>query len=326
MTPGGTSPGLQRGRVPRRSRSLRPPSRPASQEPLTPRDAPSNPPAATSRFGRAVQWPGWVKLAAMATIVGTLGASGAAIGALWFTGQSLRATNSQIGLAQQTAVTDRFRLATQQLASDNLSVRISGIYLLERLANDSPADHPTVYAVLAAFVRTQSGLHLCGILPHPEPNLIEPRADVQTALTIIGRRDLAHDSIARRLDLRRTCLLGADLVGADLVIVDLANADLTNAQLTVADISNANLTAAGLRHADLRHANLLHAHLDGANLTNANLAEANLTNTRLARADLTGADLRHADLTGADLTDTVLTGVVYDNATQWPSGFTPPPR
>ncbi|MFE3105220.1 pentapeptide repeat-containing protein [Nocardia tengchongensis] len=250
----------------------------------------------------------------MATIVGTLGASGAAIGALWFTGQSLRATNSQISLAQQTAVTDRFRLATDQLASDNLSVRISGIYLLERLANDSPADDPTVYAVLAAFVRTQSGLQQCGILPHPEPNPVEPRTDIQTALTVIGRRDPTHDDNDRWIDLRRTCLVGADLISTHLVNINLANADLTNAKLTIADLSITDLT--GFRHADLLLANLSHAHLTGADLTDA----------RLARADLTGADLRHADLTGADLRDTVLAGVVYDDATQWPSGFTPPPR
>ncbi|MFR9769659.1 hypothetical protein [Nocardia sp. SC052] len=54
-------------------------------------------------------------------------------GALWFTAQSLRATNNQYSLSQQTAVTDRFRLAAEQLASDKIDVRLSGVYLLARL-------------------------------------------------------------------------------------------------------------------------------------------------------------------------------------------------
>ncbi|MGW1743846.1 pentapeptide repeat-containing protein [Nocardia sp. NPDC001965] len=67
----------------------------------------------------------------MATTVATIGASGAAVAALWFSGQSLRATNEQHTLSQQTAVTDRFRLAAEQLASDQINVRLSGIYLFE---------------------------------------------------------------------------------------------------------------------------------------------------------------------------------------------------
>ncbi|MEV0297923.1 hypothetical protein [Nocardia sp. NPDC050710] len=97
----------------------------------------------------------------MVTTVGTLGAAGAAVGALWFTGQSLRTTNA---LSQQTAVTDRFRLAAEQVASDRINVRLAGVYLLERLAKDFPADHPTVFAVLAAFLRTQTTMSQCETL------------------------------------------------------------------------------------------------------------------------------------------------------------------
>ena len=46
--------------------------------------------------------------------------------------------------------------AIEQLGSDKLDVRIGGIYALERIALDSAKDHPTVMAVLTAFIREHS--------------------------------------------------------------------------------------------------------------------------------------------------------------------------
>jgi len=53
-------------------------------------------------------------------------------------------------------VTDRYTKAIEQLGSDKRDVRIGGIYALERVARDSPRDHPTVIEVLAAFIREHS--------------------------------------------------------------------------------------------------------------------------------------------------------------------------
>lgn len=87
-----------------------PPDPPAPPE----NDPPA--PGQSSRWGRVFHWSGWTKVAAMATTVATLGA-----------------TNNQYSLSQQTAVTDRFRLAAEQLSSDKIDVRLSGVYLLARL-------------------------------------------------------------------------------------------------------------------------------------------------------------------------------------------------
>jgi hypothetical protein len=92
-------------------------------------------------------------------------------------------------------VTDRYTKAIEQLGHEKLDVRIGGIYALERIARDSPRDHPTVMAVLAAFIREHSREQW----PLPEPGtktVSRPttRPDVQAALTVIGRRDVTHDS------------------------------------------------------------------------------------------------------------------------------------
>ena len=53
-------------------------------------------------------------------------------------------------------MTERYTKAIEQLGEDKLDVRLGGIYSLERVARDSPRDHPTVMEVLTAFIRVQS--------------------------------------------------------------------------------------------------------------------------------------------------------------------------
>ena len=85
-------------------------------------------------------------------------------------------------------MTDRYTKAIEQLGSDKLDVRIGGVYALERIARDSARDHPTVMEVLAAFIREHS--RDSGHCLSPAPTCRNGRrADVQAAVTVIGRRD-----------------------------------------------------------------------------------------------------------------------------------------
>jgi hypothetical protein len=168
----------------------------------------------------------------------TFGAGLFAAGALIFTARNF-------SLSREGQVTDRYTKAIEQLGSDKLDVRIGGIYALERIARDSPRDHPTVMAVLAAFIRE----HSRELWPLPEPGTKTvsrrtTRPDVQAALTVIGRRDVTHDR--ERLSLRRAVLVRATLRGANLTHVNLTYADLTHTNLTGADLTDADLTDADL--------------------------------------------------------------------------------
>ena len=263
----------------------------------------------------------------------TLAAGVFVAGALWFTAQNFR-------LSRQGQVTDRYTKAIEQTGSEKLDVRIGAIYALERIARDSASDHPTVMEVLAAFIREHSHE------PWPPPPATDApgsngigsttRADVQAALTVIGRRNRQRDKGS--IDLRAANLIERNLVKAELADADLQRADLTRAMLINADLTNAhlfganlggailtgadltvaNLTGAILTGADLTYANLTRAHgaseilsaADGtlgvfaaADLTDANLTEANLGGAFLANADLTGANLTRAKLNGAYLRD-----------------------
>jgi hypothetical protein len=93
----------------------------------------------------------------------TLGAGVLVAGALLFTARNFT-------LSREGQVTDRYTKAIEQLGSEKLDVRIGGIYALERVARDSPRDHPTVMEVLAAFVRE----HCLKQRPPAEPGAEQP--------------------------------------------------------------------------------------------------------------------------------------------------------
>ncbi|WP_162185768.1 pentapeptide repeat-containing protein [Lentzea aerocolonigenes] len=256
-----------------------------------------------------------------------------AVGALVFTGLSLNATRQQVAVAEQSQVTDRYTKAVEQLdrgGDDHLQVRLGAIYGLERLAQDSPRDQPTIIEVLSAFIRTSSPvpiiptpqackgealdstnqplgpcreLHLCPEKP--------PSSDIQAALTVLGRRNAAYDNHTP-VDLRGTCLRRAQLHGANLsgarldwtnlLFADLSGADLTGATLSHTYLGDSNLTHADLSRVDLTRALLFAASLSDATLVGANLTHAELGYAKLQRANLTRADLRGADLTTAGST------------------------
>lgn len=228
-----------------------------------------------------------------------------AIGALIFTGLSLNASRQQNEVTAQGQYTDRFTKAVEQLdraGPDHLQARLGAIYALERLARDSPRDQPTIIEVLSAFVRTTSAQ------PPPEDPSEEPEvpddeyvveapqtfcpdqnvtADVQAALTVLGRRDTAHDNNAR-IDLSLTCLYGARLDNANFRGADLSRTQLWRAELNGADFSEALMPDAALVNSSLKHANLNGAVLLRAELHSADLTNADLRDTDLAMANLHG--------------------------------------
>src|SRR4028118_2289012 len=72
--------------------------------------------------------------------------------------QNAIAATKNAELAEQGQITERFTKAIDQLGSDNISIRLGGIYALERIAKDSERDHWTIMEVLSAFVRENAPL------------------------------------------------------------------------------------------------------------------------------------------------------------------------
>ncbi|MCA8878463.1 MAG: pentapeptide repeat-containing protein, partial [Rhodobacteraceae bacterium] len=107
-----------------------------------------------------------------------------------------------------------------------------------------------------------------------------PRTDIQTALTVLGRRDAVQIAVERnatrpedRQGIRPENRQGyrLDLCAACLQAADLSHHDLERADLSGARLEGANLCEARLERADLRVARLDWKNIRGARLEGANL-------------------------------------------------------
>jgi uncharacterized protein YjbI with pentapeptide repeats len=212
-------------------------------------------------------------------------------------------------------ITERFTRSIEQLGNKEETIRIGGIYALERISNDSPRDGWTIMEVLSSFVRGKQnikGQDLDGL-----PSI---RTDSQAALTVISRRQTELESVSQYLDLSLSNLTEANLVGANLDRVKLSSsalikADLREASLNLANLSHANLHGANLTKVQLERANLIQADLSNTNLSSANLHEANLNKANLGDAILDGAILTNTSLGNTNLTGAILIGANLRGAT-----------
>jgi hypothetical protein len=210
-----------------------------------------------------------------------------------------RAAHASLAVAQEAQRSERFGRAVAQLADDRLMVRIGALYVLEQIAAESASQHWPIMEVLCAYLREHAGW----VAERPRPERLP--IDVQTVLTVLGRRTRAHER-NEKLDLRGTDLRGAVLDGvhlerAILVGVHLEEASLQEAHLEAADLRGAFLSNADLVEANLKGADLSEAVLESAYLVEAHLEGANLGAAVMAGAYLGGAHLEGANLAGAQL-------------------------
>ena len=197
----------------------------------------------------------------------------------------------QAELAERGFLSERYQKGAEMLGSGVLSVRLGGIYALQRLAEEHPVQyHIQIMRLFSAFARnpTKDGV--------PTSML---REDVNAVLQAILDRG------QNGIELENRGQFSFDLTGSDLRGAYLAHADLAEAILVSAKLIGAELRDANLRDGDLRHADLSNAQLSGTRLNNADLFNANLTNASFIRTDLSNTYLNEANLTNAtiDLTD-----------------------
>ena len=166
-----------------------------------------------------------------------------------FTAWTVRLNRDSNAHNREVLITDRYARAIELLGSEQPSVRLGGVYALDRITRDSPRDSASIVTVLDAHARAW------GRGAAWEHRVL---ADVEAAVIVVSKRDRTAD---------------------DGFFPVLNNVGLSHARLRRYDLSEARL----------RGANLFEALLDGAKLNNAKLKNANLTNAHLDGADLTGA-------------------------------------
>ena len=229
--------------------------------------------------------------------------------ALWRSGVAERQANT----AQQGLLNERYQKGAEMLGSGVLSVRLGGIYALQRLAQEYPKQyHVQIMQLFCAFVR----------LPAKDQSLepdhveIEPgtllgiRPDVEAILKAIGSRAKSEIAIERKSDFRLD-LRGVDLPHVQLLDANLSNAMFHHAKLPGANIANTDLTDAFFNYSDLsgaefRDVNFNRTRFFAAHLSGAILQDAEFTDTDFHNADLSDANLWRANLHGAIFQDAKL--------------------
>jgi hypothetical protein len=201
-----------------------------------------------------------------------------------------RQLRQQLEVAGQEQAGERFAQALDQLGSEQLDVRLGGIYGLERVAarasgaaangttaayrlpgsGESPSvfwasqDRVQVFEILSAYVRTTS--HRPPIGPAgPDATLQIRQPDVNAAVTVLARRTVLDGDPP--LDLSGSLLGGARLGWARLAGADLRGADVRGTSLQHAELAGVHLEQALLCGTQFQGADLAGAHLAGAKVS-----------------------------------------------------------
>ena len=209
----------------------------------------------------------------------------------------------QAETAQQGLLNDRYQQGAEMLGNEVLSVRLGGIYALQRLAEEHPEQyHVQIMQLFCSYARNPTrdddveGTPEAEEKPtHTNPS---PREDVQAVMQAVGtcrRRSIALERKA-----------GFEL---DLGLADLRGVNIRNSNLSSANLNGANLVNVLLIDVDLSG-----AHLRKANLSSASLGSVNLSGARLWEADMSSVFLNDVDLSAAKLGGVIITDAFLGNA------------
>ena len=207
--------------------------------------------------------------------------------------------------AQQGLRNERYQKGAEMLGSHVLSVRLGGIYALQRVATEHAHEYQVqIVDLFCAFARhpTTDEKHEKEV--EGKWGFPQIRDDVQAVMQAIGRRDAAKDSPEREGD------FSLDLERAFLKAAQLENADLSSANLRKVDLCKANLSKSNLRRVFGLETHLREALLDGAILSDSMLVGADLSSAYLVDADLSGAYLIGTNLSNAKLSEANLSGSI----------------
>ena len=228
----------------------------------------------------------------------------------------------QAKTGQQGLLNERYQKGAEMLGSDVLSVRLAGIYALQRLASEHRQQyHIQVMRLFCAFVRlpTRDQSLEPGQAPIQPGTLLGVRQDVESVMEVIGHRTETQKALEREGDFRMD-LRGANLSEAQILDADLSRAMFHNSNLSNVNLANTELTDAFFSYADLSKArfydvNFTRTRLESANLTGAMLQDAEMVRLSLHNVSLSGANLGRANLSQSILQDAKVDSAWLDGAT-----------
>ncbi|WP_370280993.1 pentapeptide repeat-containing protein [Pontibacterium sp.] len=218
----------------------------------------------------------------------------------------------QAATAEDSHVAETYTKAIEQLGAANdagipkLELRLGALYALEKIAKNNHSYHSQIMEVLCAYVRLHARVEGENKSDTSVPNTahFSPREDIQTAVTILCRRNLEFDQ---------------DNFRPDLSAVDLQGIDLSNQRLENYNFARSNLRKAWIKGASLISCNFDLSTLDNANLSKCDISKCSFNGTFLRdvfleKSTFLDCELKHATLTGAILSSGAIQNVDANGA------------
>lgn len=210
---------------------------------------------------------------------------------------------------RRTQVSDRYAKAIAMVASDKVDERLGGIYALEHIMRESPADHEVIVEVLMAFIREYSARRL----RPASPNVRKETPDSATPLTVATDIQAAIDVIGRRPKRpERLKLNFFDCV--------LPHANFERARIDHAIFNNCVLDGAVFEHASMKACHITRCrgttvNFRATNLKSAVVNEATLTDCAFPGAHLSNASILHSDLADSNFAHSLASRIYFGNTT-----------
>ena len=220
--------------------------------------------------------------------------------------------SEEISKAQHNANEQKmFNEATAKLGDESASVRLGGIYALQKLAESNKNYLASIAEILCTHLRetTQQKGYQKKYKDKPS-NEIQSLAKVLSVLN--SQKEENGNFNFLRLDLSASYLVGADLRNACLQDVNLRKTNLQGASLDKAQMQMAYLVGAQMQRTHCNEAQLQGVSLHEAQMQGARLWRAQLQGATLIRTQMQGAELRETQLQGADLHQAQMQGATLD--------------
>lgn len=276
-----------------------------------------------TRVRKWIVWKAIIPLGTLVTVVATV----------YFSASTLAVSNKQNEVTRQTAISERYSTAIEQLGSEVETIRIGGIYSLESIALESPDRALSVFNVLFAFIRSHSTKWVepenrtqqscpTPTVPSEEEREIyyekfgnyvvkyDAPPDLQAAVDIFARSTTRlENGPDLKFDLTQACLARVNFSNANLRGVILSQATLAEADFTNADLTGAKFDGASPGNASTVSGRwvLGPAKFNGAKMDNIDFTEAARESTGFSNFNV----LRLFNLDGASFFESKFDGVSF---------------
>ncbi len=259
-------------------------------------------------------------------------------GTLYFTWQSYE-------LSKQQSISAIYAKAIEQLAHNSQEVRLGAIYILENISRNSPDHYMQAIEVLAGYLRSRApwdgsiismhsehlnmrcrpqteeissfinkeivwNLCICAELSTEYLEFISATKsvdqDIQTALSVLGRRKVQYENHLYKLDLRSTDIRGMDLRKLNFERALFSGSNLSDANFRDAFLSEVDFSGAFAYGSLFGGAQLIRAQLHDMLATESNFYQANLSNATFHGSCLERVEMGEANLFRTDFGSSVL--------------------